>query len=135
MADVMQFELVSPERLLTSVKASTVQIPGADGDMTAMPNHAPTITTIRPGIVRVSGPEGDAEYVVTGGFAEISPETTSILAEHALPVAEVTQEVIDKLITTAASATDNATNEKLDMLAKQASDLAAVAAELGLKGN
>jgi len=48
MAETMQFDLVSPERRLASVKASAVQIPGADGDMTAMPDHAPTITTLRP---------------------------------------------------------------------------------------
>ena len=52
MANV-QFDLVSPERRLASVEASEVQIPGADGDMTAMADHAPTITTLRPGILTV----------------------------------------------------------------------------------
>jgi F-type H+-transporting ATPase subunit epsilon len=49
----MQFDLVSPERRLASLQASEVQIPGADGDMVAMPGHAPVITTLRPGILRV----------------------------------------------------------------------------------
>ena len=53
MAEMLQFDLVSPERKLASVQAREVQIPGADGDMTAMADHAPTITTLRPGILRV----------------------------------------------------------------------------------
>ena len=46
----MQFDLVSPERSLASLDVTAVQIPGADGDMTAMADHAPTITTLRPEI-------------------------------------------------------------------------------------
>lgn len=133
MADTMQFDLVSPERRLASVVASAVQIPGADGDMTAMPNHAPTITTLRPGIVRVSSPEGDAEYVVTGGFAEISPDGTSVLAERAMPVGEITQDILDGFVSAAVAARDNATPEMLDQLTKQVGDIAAVATELGLQ--
>ena len=132
MADMMQFDLVSPERRLASGPATAVQIPGADGDLTTMANHAPTITTLRPGIVRVSSPEGDAQYVVTGGFAEIGPEGTSVLAERAMPVGEVTQAVLDGFVTAAVTARDHATPELLDELAKQVSDIAAVAAELGL---
>jgi F0F1-type ATP synthase epsilon subunit len=50
MADMMQFDLVSPERRLASLEVSEVRVPGADGDMTAMADHAPTITTLRPGM-------------------------------------------------------------------------------------
>ena len=57
MAETMQFDLVSPERRLASLQVTSVQIPGADGDMTAMEGHAPTITTLRPGILSVEGPE------------------------------------------------------------------------------
>ncbi|CAN0590692.1 unnamed protein product, partial [Ectocarpus sp. 12 AP-2014] len=91
MADTMQFDLVSPERRLASLKASAVQIPGADGDMTAMPDHAPTLTTLRPGILKVSAPDGGSEYVVTGGFAEIGSEGITVLAEKAIPVNEMTR--------------------------------------------
>ena len=52
MADTLQFDLVSPERKLASVEATSVQIPGMDGDFTAMPNHAPFLTTLRPGVVQ-----------------------------------------------------------------------------------
>ena len=65
MAGTLQFDLVSPERRLASVVASEVQIPGADGDLTAMEGHAPTITTLRPGVLKVVSTEGAKAYVVT----------------------------------------------------------------------
>lgn len=82
MAD-MQFDLVSPERSLASATVSEVQIPGADGDMTAMADHAPTITTLRPGMLRAVGSQGASEFFVTGGFAEITGTGTTVLAERA----------------------------------------------------
>ena len=86
MADTVQFELVSPERRLASTEARAVQLPGADGDMTAMADHAPTITTLRPGIVTVEAVSGGAErFAVTGGFAQIGGGTISVLAERAYP--------------------------------------------------
>jgi len=67
----MQFDLVSPERRLASMQVQAVLVPGADGDLTAMADHAPLITTLRPGMLRVESGEGNQEYLVTGGFAEI----------------------------------------------------------------
>lgn len=133
MADMMQFDLVSPERRLASVEASAVQIPGADGDFTAMPNHAPTIATLRPGIVTVQGANGEEKFVVTGGFAEISPEGASVLAERAMPIGEITQEVFDDFVAAAVAARDNATPEMLDQLSKQVGDITLIAADLGLQ--
>ncbi|WP_420584721.1 F0F1 ATP synthase subunit epsilon [Ruegeria sp.] len=98
MANTMQFDLVSPERSLASLEATAVQLPGADGDMTAMPDHAPTITTLRPGILKVEAPAGASEYLVTGGFAQINGDGLSVLAEKAIPVAEVTRSHLDDLI-------------------------------------
>ena len=85
MAEMMQFDLVSPERSLVSTLASAVQIPGAEGDLTAMPGHAPLITTLRPGILTVTGADGVSHYAVTGGFAEIGAGGTTVLAERAYP--------------------------------------------------
>lgn len=98
MADTVQFDLVSPEHLLASAQVSAVQIPGADGDMTAMPDHAPTITTLRPGLLVTEGPDGTSEYVVTGGFAEIGPRGISVLAERAIPKGEVTKADHDAMV-------------------------------------
>ncbi len=111
MAKTLQFDLVSPERRLTSVQATEVQIPAAEGYMTAMADHSPTITTLRPGILRVRSAEGTAEYAVTGGFAEITPEGTSVLAERALPLSEVTAEYMDSLIAEASAAAERAAPE------------------------
>ncbi len=95
MADTMQFDLVSPERRLASVQAREVRIPGADGDLTAMPGHAPLITTLRPGILHiVKGDGASDDYAVTGGFAEISVAGVSLLAEEALHLSEVTPEIV-----------------------------------------
>ena len=132
MADTMQFDLVSPERRLASLQASEVQIPGAEGDMTAMPDHAPTITTLRPGLLRVVSAEGTQEYLVTGGFAEITASSTSVLAEHALPRDEVTQELIDNLVAEATVNRDTATAETKDATVKQLADLVAVSEAVGL---
>src|SRR6056300_163765 len=107
MANTMQFDLVSPERRVATLEVSAVQIPGTDGDLTAMPGHAPLITTLRPGILRVESTEGAKEYVVTGGFAEIG-EGLSVLAEKALPRDEMTQETFDEIIAEARAALDNA---------------------------
>ncbi len=108
MANTMQFDLVSPERSLASLQASAVLIPGADGDMTAMPDHAPVITTLRPGVLRVESPSGTAEYVVSGGFAEINATSLSVLAEKAIPLNEVTRAHIDEMIEDARAAHDAA---------------------------
>ncbi|MBV1904214.1 MAG: F0F1 ATP synthase subunit epsilon [Marinosulfonomonas sp.] len=129
MADTMQFDLVSPERRLASVEASEVQIPGSEGDMTAMPDHTPTITNLRPGLLRVVGSEGTQEYLVTGGFAEITATSASVLAEHAVSRDELTQDIIDGLVSDANEARDNATAENKDAAVKFVADIA-VAAEL-----
>ena len=62
MANMMQFDLVSPEKLLSSQQVEAVLIPGADGDLMAMPGHAPVITSLRPGILRVQTAAGSEEY-------------------------------------------------------------------------
>lgn len=129
MANTMQFDLVSPERRLASGEATEVQIPGAEGDMTAMADHAATITTLRPGLLRVIGTDGTKEYLVTGGFAEISAASTSVLAEMALPRDEVTQDILSELV----EAARNATGEgDADVVAKRVADIQAVASQLGL---
>ncbi|WP_425043399.1 F0F1 ATP synthase subunit epsilon [Primorskyibacter sp. S87] len=137
MADTMQFDLVSPERRLASVPANLVQIPGADGDMTAMPDHAPTITTLRPGLLRVEGPDGQSEYVVTGGFAEIGAGAITVLAEKAIPVNEVTRAHLDELIADARAAHDAAkdstdANSIVDDAAKLLADMEALGDHMSL---
>ena len=134
MADTVQFDLVSPERRLASVQAREVQIPGADGDMTAMPDHAPTITTLRPGVLRVVHAGGTDDYVVSGGFAEITATTVSVLAEEALPRSEVTQSIYDRMVSDAKDALELSKNEpsSIDAAAKTLADVIAIAGAVGL---
>lgn len=128
----LQFDLVSPERRLASVAASEVQIPATEGDMTAMADHAPTITTLRPGILTVVHDGGADAYVVSGGFAEITAASVSVLAEQALPTAEMTQEVYDQMIADAKAAVTSAAADAQDDAAKLLSDMEAIGGQIGL---
>ncbi|MGC1504121.1 MAG: F0F1 ATP synthase subunit epsilon [Sulfitobacter sp.] len=138
MADTMQFDLVSPERRLASLQVTSVQIPGADGDMTAMEGHAPTITTLRPGVLSVDGPEGTADFVVTGGFAEITAKGVSVLAERAVAKGDMTQAHLDEMMEEARTMYSNAkeafANEPgpVDDAAKLLSDMVAMGDHMGL---
>lgn len=131
MAD-FKFDLVSPERRLAELDATEVQIPGADGDMTAMADHAPTITTLRPGILSVKHAGGTDEYLVSGGFAEISAHGVSVLAEKAFSKASVTKDELDALVADAnaayeaAKASGNGVDEA-DLVRNAMTDLANMA--------
>ncbi|CUH35971.1 F-ATPase epsilon subunit [Jannaschia seosinensis] len=135
----MRFELVSPERRLASVDdARAVRIPGADGDLTAMADHAPAVTSLRPGILVVETALGEESYAITGGFAEIGADVT-VLAERAIATSEMTQEVFDDWVAEAHLAHEEArgrTGEEadgaLDSAAKLLSDMVAIGGHIGL---
>ena len=129
MAGTFQFDLVSPERRLASVMATEVNIPGADGDLTAMAGHAPTITTLRPGVLRAHGEGGVKAYVVTGGFAEITATGVSVLAERAVPLDEITPAIMDALVADACEAA--AVSSEKDVADKTVADLTARGAAAG----
>jgi F-type H+-transporting ATPase subunit epsilon len=87
MAETFRFELVSPERLLVSEDIASVTAPGAEGEFTVLPRHAPFMTTLRPGVLTVRVDKGpERRIVVFGGFAEVNPDGCIILAEEAVPV-------------------------------------------------
>jgi F-type H+-transporting ATPase subunit epsilon len=140
MSSTMQFDLVSPERRLASLEVSAVQIPGADGDLTAMPGHAPVITNLRPGILKVQAPSGNKDYVVTGGFAEIG-EGLSVLAERALPLDELSQDAFDEILEEAKFMYKRVEEEfqnqpgPVDDAAKLLSDMVAMGEQIGLNAN
>ncbi|MEL6584641.1 MAG: F0F1 ATP synthase subunit epsilon [Pseudomonadota bacterium] len=131
MADTMQFDLVSPERALASQEATAVQIPGTEGDLTAMPNHAPFVTTLRPGVLTVKNGSDTAEYVVTGGFAEIGETSVSVLAEQAVPRADADAEMVAGLVAEAEAFLAAATEETAKTAtALRINDLKALASAL-----
>jgi len=133
MADTMQFDLVSPEKRLASLAAREVRIPGADGDMTAMPDHAPVITTLRPGILTVVGADGASQsFAVTGGFAEIGTGGASVLAEKAMPAGDVSALVIEALIADAQAQAAEAPAEAKDAAEKVVADMQALRGALGV---
>jgi F-type H+-transporting ATPase subunit epsilon len=133
MADTMQFDLVSPERSLVSTQVSSVQIPGADGDFVTMPDHAPVITTLRPGILSVTDGAGSTDYAVSGGFAEVTATGTTVLAEKAMPASEATSGVLDAMIAEAeAAAKDVSGGAAKDASDKLLSDLGVLRAALGV---
>ncbi len=120
----IQFDLVSPERSLASVAATEVQIPATDGDMAAMPGHAPVITTLRPGVLRAISADGVKAYVVTGGFAEITATSISVLAEQAVPLDEMTPAIMNQMVADATLAA--AVNPDKDAGDKVVADLLAL---------
>ena len=84
------FELVSPEKLLFSGAVESVVAPGADGQFTVLKDHAPVMTTLKPGVVSVAAGDGKVEKLfVRGGFADVSAGGFTILAEQAIPLAEI----------------------------------------------
>jgi F-type H+-transporting ATPase subunit epsilon len=98
----LHFELVSPARLLFSGSVASVTIPGTEGEMGIYPGHSPVLTTLRPGVVTVTRDGGAAERIfVKGGMAEVNPQGLTLLAEVAVPMAELTQDVMARQIASA----------------------------------
>ncbi|MBL4751675.1 MAG: F0F1 ATP synthase subunit epsilon [Amylibacter sp.] len=124
----IQFDLVSPERKLASLEATEIHIPGSEGDFTAMADHAPLLTTLRPGMVKVVAGSVVTEYVVTGGFVEISGTTASVLAEHAIPKSEVTEDTINALVEAAEEAAKGTQGAEKDVADKCVADTKALLA-------
>ncbi|MEM9706325.1 MAG: F0F1 ATP synthase subunit epsilon [Pseudomonadota bacterium] len=98
MAETIQFDLVAPERAVASVRADRVEAPGAEGIFTVLPNHAPLVTVLAPGVVRYHAEGSETRIFVRGGFAEITPAGFTILAEEAVPVTEFDKEDIRQRI-------------------------------------
>jgi len=95
----LHFELVSPEKLVFSGEVQQVDLPGAEGDFGVLENHAPVVTTLRPGILTVHTAGGAQRIVVLGGFAEVSASGLTVLAEVAETVADMDRAVLATRIT------------------------------------
>ncbi|MDP6787296.1 MAG: ATP synthase F1 subunit epsilon [Rhodospirillales bacterium] len=95
MADKVKLELVTPSRLLLETETDMVVVPGGDGDFGVLPGHAPLLSTLRPGTLAVYEDDAVSERLfVAGGFAEVGDNRCVVLAEEALPVAEITAEMV-----------------------------------------
>tara|TARA_R110002072_G_scaffold64835_1_gene160938 strand:+ start:20 stop:421 length:402 start_codon:yes stop_codon:yes gene_type:complete len=89
MADKLHFDLVSPERRLFAGEVDMVVVPGEDGDFGVLPRHAPFMSVIRSGAIIVTTDGVSERTFIHGGFAEVTPEGLTILAEEAIPVSEI----------------------------------------------
>ncbi len=94
----LHFELVSPEKLLSSGSVYMVVAPGSEGDFGVLEGHAPFMSTIRPGVITVYESEGasPSRIFINGGFAEVNEKGLTILAEEATPVGDLSPEAISK---------------------------------------
>ena len=120
-SNTVEFELVSPEKLLKSELVEMVVVPGTEGDFGVLPGHSLLIAQVRPGVIDIH--EGGAvkeSIFVAGGFAEVSPERCTVLAEEAVPVGDIDRAEAEKRLEDAKAA-----------LAKAAEDPESSAAALG----
>jgi len=99
MAETTNFELVSPEKLLVSQPVEMVVVPGAEGYFGALPRHAPFISTLIPGVIQIyEGGQVKKRIFVAGGFAEVTEDRCTVLAEVATPMAEIDRATVEQTL-------------------------------------
>lgn len=112
MAEKVNFELVSPEKLVTSAPVDMVVVPGGEGDFGVLAGHSPMITSVRPGVIEIREEEKVvARIFVAGGFAEVTETRCTVLAEEALPVAEIDVPATEKALADAIEDVADAEND------------------------
>ncbi|WP_207455146.1 F0F1 ATP synthase subunit epsilon [Azospirillum sp. SYSU D00513] len=112
MADKVEFELVSPEKLITSQPVDMVVVPGTEGDFGVLAGHAPMISTVRPGIIDVYEDDRVVNRVfVAGGFAEVTETRCTVLAEQAVPVADINRAEVEQTIQSLSQELDGAESD------------------------
>lgn len=125
MADKVEFELVSPEKLLKSLPVDMVVVPGSEGDFGVLAGHSPLISTLRPGVIDVYEGERIVDRVfVAGGFAEVTETRCTVLAEEAVALSDLDRASVDKAIKNLSEDLDDAKSE---------SDKAVVEAKLAVE--
>lgn len=117
MAGTFKFELVSPERILLSVDAEQVVVPGANGDFAVLPGHAPFITFLRPGVLDVTAGGTKSRVLVKGGFAEVDPSRLTVLAQSAYNVDELTGTTLARELANAEAELAAAGDDEAKMMA------------------
>jgi F-type H+-transporting ATPase subunit epsilon len=113
MADKVSFEMVSPDRLLKTADVDMVIVPGMEGDFGVLPGHAPLISTMRPGVVEIHDEGNDVEQIfVRGGFAEVTTEGVTILAEEAIAMADLGRGQLEQEVSYAREDIDDAKTDE-----------------------
>jgi F-type H+-transporting ATPase subunit epsilon len=124
--NAVQFELVSPEKLLLSEEVEMVVVPGAEGDFGVLPGHTPVISSVRPGIIHIfEGGAVKSRIFVAGGFAEVTGERCTVLAEEAVLLDEIDRDQVEKDLQNAVDdVADSGENASDRALAEQRADTA-----------
>ena len=107
------YSLTTPEREFANGTATRVDIPGFEGRLGAMPGHAPLISLLLPGVVRIWAEDKSQEIYVEGGFAEVTPTQVTILAETAIDIGNLSAEALSGLIKNASEKTKNAKTDEI----------------------
>jgi F-type H+-transporting ATPase subunit epsilon len=119
----LKFELVAPERLLFSGAVAQVIVPGLEGEFTVLPLHAPVLSTLKPGVLTVTALNGESERIfVRGGFAEVNPAGLTVLAEEAIPLAELSADRLAEQLRNAEDDLADAKDEQARQKAQEAVD-------------
>lgn len=123
MADKLQFDLVSPERLLLSEGVDMVTVPGKEGDFGVQAGHAPVMTTLRPGVINVDDAGKSQQRIfVRGGFAEVTPKGLTVLAEKAIPMEDLDAAMLDQEIQNAQEDVNDAKSDDARQSAQEKLD-------------
>lgn len=112
MADTVEFELVAPEELLFSEPVELVVVPGAEGDFGVLPGHSPLISTLRTGVIAVY--ENDVvnrRIFVSGGFAEVTPERCTVLADEAVTLESANRSDVEERVKANREALESAADD------------------------
>jgi F-type H+-transporting ATPase subunit epsilon len=127
MADTFQFQLVSPERMLVDEQVSEAQIPAAEGYIGVMPGHAPLMSELKPGgVLTYRGTGGEKTLAVYGGFVEVLPERTRVLADAAEFSTEINADKARQRLAEATKAMEKPADDPAPALAELAQAQAAV---------
>ena len=119
MADTTLFELVSPEKLVMSKEVSMVVVPGAEGLFGVLPRHASMLSTLAPGVINVY--DGDSvtdSLFVVNGFAEVTEERCTVLAEEVIPVEDIDTEKYEKQIDALKEEASRSTDDSAEKITK-----------------
>ncbi|MFL6803083.1 MAG: F0F1 ATP synthase subunit epsilon [Xanthobacteraceae bacterium] len=125
------FDLVSPEQLVFSGEVEHVVVPGSEGEFGVLAGHAPLVAMLRPGILKILGPN-EQRILVVGGFAEVTGDALTVLADRAVPVEDVDPAAIaDEIKAVEEDLADAEDDRTRDRLAIKLDQLKAVQAALG----
>ena len=113
MAKTAEFELVAPEELLLSELVELVVVPGAEGDFGVLPGHSPLISTLRTGVITVYEKDKVKKRLfVSGGFAEVTPERCTVLADEAVSIETANRRDVENRIQAGQEMFDTASEDE-----------------------